>query len=348
MSKVKVLIVDDSSAIRFLMKKILEQDHEIDVIGFSRDGKEALSKISELKPDVITLDINMPVMDGIECLERIMLRNPLPVVMVSALTTKDADITIHALELGAIDFITKPDIFNRDDLIKNSEIICKIIKKATKANVSRKRVLNRTINKNSCTNSTIPNIIAKKVVVIGASTGGPKCISFLLSKLPQNLKCAVMIVQHIPIGFAGSFAERLNEVSPLKVNLVIKKEKIFAGQVYLASSGKHMIAKKINGFNGCFVDLEENPINTIHKPSVDVLFTSAANVFRANCLGILLTGMGKDGSQGLLDIKNKHGKTVAESEESCTIFGMPKAAIDLNAVDQILNLDEIIENILNF
>lgn len=326
---IKVLIVDDSILMRRILKDALEQNPEIEVIDTAENGKDAIEKLKRINPDVITLDVEMPIMNGLDTLKSIMRLKPTPVIMVSALTTKDADTTIEALMNGAVDFVAKPKnlLSDFDSFIK--ELQLKIIN-AVKS--KGKHVIPTEIPSRGA------KIIGKeprKLVIIGASTGGPQSLYQIMSRLNLLQDTSIIIVQHMPPGFTKSLAERLDSVSKFLVKEVEEGETLKSGVAYVAPGGYHLLV------NGNSLSLSKDPPVLGVRPSVDVTMLSAVRNFKKNIIGVILTGMGADGARGMEEIKKNGGKTIAQDEKSCVVFGMPKAAIERGVVDSILSLEDI-------
>jgi two-component system chemotaxis response regulator CheB len=351
MDKVKVLIIDDSALVRKLLKDILESDPHIEIVGTAPDPLIAIRKIKDLKPDVLTLDIEMPKMDGLTFLSRLMRSFPMPVVMFSSLTEQGADATMKALSLGAIDFMTKPRIKISEGIEDLRIDLCSKVKAASTAKL-KKAV--------SPTNLEIPPKLGMDVIikaeksasviegqpifVIGASTGGTVALEQILNKLPSDAP-PTLIVQHMPPVFTNSFAKRVNGLSAMTVVEAKDNDELRAGLALIAPGGTHMIVNK--GPRGYFVRVKDGPPVNRHIPSVDVLFRSAANTLGPNALGVILTGMGDDGARGMREMKHAGAFTIAQDEESCVVFGMPKVAIEMGGVTKVLPLLSIPGFIMN-
>jgi two-component system chemotaxis response regulator CheB len=333
---IKVLIVDDSVVMRKLLKDILESDPEIQVIGTVKNGIVALEQIPILKPDVVTLDIEMPKMDGLTALQHIMDQHPVPVLMISAMNTRQADITLKALDFGAVDFFPKTSGTLSLDIEKAGFDLIEKVKLAATIKVSR-------IKKSQIFSAPHKRFLPTNedlIVAIGASTGGPKAIPEILSRLPRNLPAAILIVQHMPEGFTRSFAERLNWYTSIEVKEAADGDLITKGIAYIAPGNKHMSIHKDK------IEISDGPkINNV-RPSVDVLMLSAAENYGPNCLGVILTGMGSDGAAGMKEIKNQGGYNIAQDKESCIVYGMSKTAIELQVVEKIASLDRIADDIM--
>ena len=344
MKNIRVLIIDDSALVRKLLTEILSSDPQIEVIGSAPDPIIAVRKIQTLKPDVITLDIEMPKMDGLTFLGKLMKMNPMPVLMFSSLTQQGAEATMKALSLGAIDFVTKPKIKlseNMDDL--RSEITAKVKAAATaklkKAIAPALMVPPKYgVDEVLAISKTTPVRDGEKVLVIGASTGGTVAIEQILNKLPGDAP-PTLIVQHMPPLFTRSFAQRINELTEMEVAEAKDGDRLRQGTALIAPGGQHMILNK--GPKGNYVTVKDGPPVNRHKPSVDVLFRSAANTLGKNAIGIIFTGMGDDGAKGLKEMKNAGAFTIAQDEDTCVVFGMPKVAIEMGGVEKILPLGSI-------
>ena len=341
MRKIRVLCVDDSALVRSLMVEIINSHPDMEVVAVAPDPIIARDLIKEYNPDVLTLDVEMPRMDGLDFLERLMRLRPMPVVMVSSLTERNSDITIRALELGAVDFVTKPRLGLRDCLMEYSDIIADKIRAAA---MSRPR---RRLARPAATSSRVLTrsfSTTEKLIMIGASTGGTEAIRQVLEPLPANSP-AIMITQHMPAGFTRSFVQRLDSLCQVQVHEAEHGQRVLPGHVYLAPGGIAHMKLARSGAN-YVVELEDSePVNR-HRPSVDVLFHSAAEVAGRNAIGVLLTGMGKDGAQGMLAMKKAGAVTFAQDEASCVVFGMPREALAIGAADEAVPLAEMSERIL--
>lgn len=357
MKKIRVLIVDDSSLVRRMLTEILSSDPGIEVVGSAMDPYIAREKIKKLNPDVLTLDVEMPKMDGIKFLDNLMRLRPMPVVMISSLTEKNADVTLKALELGAFDFISKPKNDIANELENYSTEIISKIKAASRARLQtrlnvltdEKKETDHDIDERfSATvilkRNRIPvkSGISEKIIAIGASTGGTEAIKeILLALRPESP--GIVIAQHIPKAFSTAFAIRMDSMSQLKVQEATDGQKILAGNAYIAPGDKHLLVVK-DGRHYCCKLNDGPPVNR-HKPSVDVLFRSVAQEVGKNATGILLTGMGADGARGLLEILESGGMTIAQDEITSVVWGMPGAAVELGAANYILPLDRIVNKI---
>lgn len=336
--KIRVLIVDDSAFARFAISRQLQSDPEIEVIDFARDGVEALEKVMTLKPDVVTLDVEMPRMDGLSALGQIMSACPTPVVMLSTLTSEGAQTTIKALELGAVDFFLKPSLTTPagaygtgDDLKTKLKIAARVNVLNWSAMVSRKRVPLKP-KEHTVSEPSPP----KEIVIIGSSTGGPRALYQVIPALPAGIRAAILIVQHMPPGFTRSLADRLDQLSEITIKEAEAGDVLRQGEALLAPGGYHMIVKKSG-----VVDLNRNPPVCGVRPSVDVTMESAAVFFGASCVGVVLTGMGSDGTKGTSFIKSAGGKVIVEDKSTCSIYGMPKSVAEAGNADYIVPLPRI-------
>ncbi len=335
MNKVRVLVVDDSALMRKLIPQMLESDQSIEVVGTAMDGNFCLKKIEELRPNVVTLDLQMPGMNGIDTLKEIMRRHPLPVIVVSSHSTDGASITFKALGLGAFDFVTKPQDASAHMAETARQLIakikaaadCKVVRPGTSGAAVR-------VEKPASAKSGPP---PTKAVAIGISTGGPQALEFLLSQLPPDFPGTILVVQHMPSGFTEMFAKRLDELCALRVKEAQSGDVLQAGRVLICPGSRHMTVKRLP--MGDVVVLNDEPLVNGHRPSVDVLFHSLAQEFGRMSVAVLMTGMGDDGAQGLGEIKKAGGMTIAQSEESCVVFGMPKAAIERGYATRVVGLE---------
>jgi len=340
-AKIKVLVVDDSAFMRSMITKMLESDSEIEVVGTARNGQEAIERVEALKPDVVTLDIEMPVMNGIEALRHIMNNNPLPVIMFSSLTGEGAEITLEALNIGASDFIAK-DFSNFSIKIsgKESELINKIktvAKKKTMYLLRRITLHRKPITMNS------PKRMKHGVLAIGASTGGPPAIEHILSSIPGDFPVPIVIAQHMPKLFTKSFAQRLNNNSKIEVKEAENGEALKIGTALIAPGDSHMGIRRRN--HEVVVEFI-NDAKYVYRPSVDLLFSSTAQAYGAESVCVILTGMGNDGFVGIKEIKSKNGYVIAQDEETCVVYGMPRAVVNAQLADAVLPIDKIAEAII--
>lgn len=353
MRKIKTLIIDDSALVRKLLTEILGADRRIEVVGTANDPYAARKQIKKLNPDVITLDVEMPRMDGITFLENLMRLRPMPVVMVSTLTQKGAAVTFQALELGAIDFVAKPSLDIAANLKEYSKEIVEKIRVAAVAQVRPLKTATRKLptppEKLSADSVVKKNhqiqglSTTEQIVAIGASTGGTEAIKEVLASLPASSP-GVVISQHIPQAFSGPFAARMDSISALRVVEVDKTQPILSGHAYIAPGNRHLMVVRDGARYLC--ELNDGPPVNRHKPSVDVLFRSVANNAGKNAVGVLLTGMGNDGASGLKEIQEAGGKTIAQDEKTSVVWGMPGAAVKLGAVDQVVPLESVADQVM--
>lgn len=342
---IRVLIVDDSAFMRKVLQDILDSDSGIRVVGAAKDGREALDIAELLKPDVITLDIEMPEMNGLECLRRLLKQGSYAVIMVSAVTTEGAKATIEALNIGAVDFIAKPDnIFQISGDEKRKELIqkVKVAKEAGLINLSKKA----DIKKKQFIGTKAPTI--EKIIAIGTSTGGPRALQRVIPFLPGDLPAAVVVVQHMPQGFTRSLASRLNDISEMTVKEAENNEIMKAGYVYIAPGDRHLLPSKQG--NDIILRLDDSSPLSGHRPSYDKMLFSMSKLGRDNIIGVIMTGMGTDGSKGLKGLKEKTGgvRIIAQDEKSCIVYGMPRAAIEMGIVDKVVPLEQIPAAILDY
>ena len=347
--KIQVLVVDDSAVVRQSLTAILESDPQIEVMGTAADPLIAVKKIMKQIPDVITLDIEMPRMNGLTFLRKIMSQHPIPVVVISSLTQEGTEVAMKALEYGASEIIGKPAM-NAAQFFHDSKItICDAVKAASQAKLSRLKISSppqATVVKPKYSadimlerGSLLSRIAdTEKIIVLGASTGGTEAIRLLLKSLPPRMP-GIAIVQHMPEGFTRSFANSLNNNSELEVKEAEDGDRLYQGRVLIAPGNYHMLLKRIG--KEYSVEVKKGPLVNRHRPSVDVLFRSAARYAGQNATGILLTGMGADGAKGLLELKEAGALTVAQDQASSVVYGMPKEAAKLGAASEILGIDEL-------
>jgi two-component system, chemotaxis family, protein-glutamate methylesterase/glutaminase len=349
MQKIKVLCVDDSALIRSLMTEIINGQPDMTVVATAPDPLVARDLIKQHNPDVLTLDVEMPRMDGLDFLEKLMRLRPMPVVMVSSLTERGNEITLRALELGAVDFVTKPKVGIRDGMLDYSEKLADKIRAAARARVRQAAPAQHAAT--SAAHAPVgsaplfnnPLVSTEKLIIIGASTGGTEAIREVLVPLPPDAP-AVLIAQHMPPGFTKSFAQRLNGLCRITVKEAEHGERVLPGHAYIAPGHAHLLLAR-SGANYIAHLSDDPPVNR-HRPSVDVLFRSAAQHAGKNALGVILTGMGRDGAAGLLEMKRAGAYTLAQDEASCIVFGMPREAIALGAADEIASLPEMSRRVM--
>lgn len=337
-NKIKVLVVDDSALVRKVLRESINAQDDMEVIGMAADPYIAVEKMRLQKPDVITLDVEMPRMDGLTFLKQLMTQHPVPVIIVSSLSCKGGEVALRALELGAVDIFLKEDIrlVTKDDT--RFLQLAEMIRAAGKA-VVRKQTKSQT---------PVPELLgvrtSEKIIVLGASTGGTVAIQEIVSALPANSP-GMVIVQHMPKDFTMHFANRLNEISAMSVKEAEEGDRVLPGKVLIAPGDRHV--QLVRYGSTIMVRTWDGPLVNRHKPAIDVLFESAAQQLGRNGIGVLLTGMGKDGANGLLSMKKSGAFTIVQDEASCIVFGMPKEAIKLNAADKVLPLSEIPYQLLN-
>jgi two-component system, chemotaxis family, protein-glutamate methylesterase/glutaminase len=339
--RVRVLVVDDSALMRKLISQILAQDSDIEVVGTAMDGAFGLKKIEELRPDVVTLDLEMPRMDGMETLRQITRRFHVPVIVVSALTTEGASATFKALALGAVDFVAKPKDSASAHMDQIARDLINKIKGAAKSKAAEIPALpdfTRVTNK-----PARPRREPTKVVAIGISTGGPNALQYLFTQLPGDFPGTIVVVQHMPEGFTEMFARRLNECSAIDVREGRSGDLLIAGRALICPGNRHMKVRRMP--LGNTIVLSDDAHQNGHRPSVDVLFRSVAAEFGVRSIGVLMTGMGEDGADGLGLIKSAGGLTIAQNEESCVVYGMPKAAIERGNAMRVVSLDALANTI---
>jgi len=348
--KIRVLIVDDSAVVRETLTKILSSDAHIEVMATAGDPYVATERMRDEVPDVITLDIEMPRMDGLTFLRRIMTQHPIPVVICSSLAEEGAESTLRALDFGAVDVITKPRMGCKEFLEESSKLICDAVKAAAQARVRRAGAIREVAPK-----LTADAVLAKathvltettdKVVVIGASTGGTEALRVLLEGLPADSP-GIVIVQHMPENFTRAFAGRLDSLCRMTVKEAEDNDTVFSGRALIAPGNRHALLKRSGA--RYYVEIKDGPLVCRHRPSVDVLFRSAARYAGKNALGIIMTGMGDDGARGLLEMSQAGASTVAQDEQSCVVFGMPQVAIRLGAAARVLPLDSLAGTVVGF
>jgi two-component system chemotaxis response regulator CheB len=350
--KIKVLCVDDSALIRSLMTEIINGQPDMTVVATAPDPLVARELIKQHNPDVLTLDVEMPRMDGLDFLEKLMRLRPMPVVMVSSLTERGNEITLRALELGAVDFVTKPKVGIRDGMLDYSEKLADKVRAAARARVRQAAPVQHAAAAGHVAggqaavpapNFNNPLLSTEKLIIVGASTGGTEAIREVLVPLPPDAP-AVLIAQHMPPGFTKSFAQRLNGLCRITVKEAEHGERVLPGHAYIAPGHAHLLLAR-SGANYIAHLSDDPPVNR-HRPSVDVLFRSAAQHAGKNAVGVILTGMGRDGAAGLLEMKKAGAYTLAQDEASCIVFGMPREAIALGAADEIASLPEMSRRVM--
>lgn len=342
---IKVLIVDDSALIRALLKEIIQQDPELQLVGQAPDAYVARDLIKQFNPDVITLDIEMPRMDGLTFLEKLMNARPTPVVMISSLTESGSEATFRAMELGAVDFVAKPKLGIREGMEAYADDIRDKIKAASRARLSKPRAAGKTMDSSNKPSheSRSPIVGTEKIIAIGASTGGTEAIKDVLIDMPADSP-GIVITQHMPPGFTRTFAERLNRLSRLHVIEAKGGERILPGHAFVAPGDHHLLVER-SGAN-YVTRLSDAPQVHRHRPAVDPMFESVAKCAGRNVIAALLTGMGKDGAIGLKTIREAGGYTVAQDEASCVVYGMPREAVLLGGAEEVLSLEQIAEALM--
>ncbi|TAM05201.1 MAG: chemotaxis response regulator protein-glutamate methylesterase [Paraburkholderia sp.] len=350
--KIKVLCVDDSALIRSLMTEIINDQPDMMVVATAPDPLVARELIKQHNPDVLTLDVEMPRMDGLDFLEKLMRLRPMPVVMVSSLTERGNEVTLRALELGAVDFVTKPKVGIRDGMLEYAEKLADKVRAAARARVQARHAAPAAAHAGApgappaATHAPMinnPLLSTEKLIIIGASTGGTEAIREVLTPLPPDAP-AVLIAQHMPPGFTKSFAQRLNGLCRISVKEAEHGERVLPGHAYIAPGHAHLLLAR-SGANYIAHLSDDPPVNR-HRPSVDVLFRSAAQHAGKNAIGVILTGMGRDGAAGLLDMRRAGAYTFAQDEASCIVFGMPREAIAAGAADEIAPLSDMSRRVM--
>ena len=362
MNVIKIVVVDDSAFMRKALTMMLEADPNIKVIGTARDGKEGFDKVMKLKPDLVTMDIEMPRMDGLTALKQIMDTYPVPVMMVSSLTTDGASATLDALELGAVDFIPKQLSYVSLDIVKIKDELLQKIKDIVKrkhilmARYKQQAAFKRAKGAQSTLRTSIKphvdtteaaapvKIIGKRnhpvnIISIGSSTGGPPALQSVITKLPRNLPVGIVIAQHMPAMFTKSLADRLDKLSMISVKEGEDGEYVEPGMVYIAPGGRQMITKKIGMKTR--ITITDKPEDSIYKPSVNVLVNSVVEIYGKSMLAVMLTGMGSDGLTAFKVVKEKGGKIIAQNEETCVVYGMPRAVVEARIADHISPITDI-------
>lgn len=350
MKKIRVVVVDDSALVRSLLSEILNSQSDIECVGTANDPLIAREMIRELNPDVITLDIEMPKMDGLEFLSKLMRLRPMPVVMISTLTERGAEVTLRALELGAVDFVAKPRIGLVQGIKELATSIVEKVRVASRAQIRRATTpsieiesQNHQINRQSALTASLGRISTEKIICIGASTGGTEAIKEVLVRMPPDSP-GILVTQHMPAGFTTSFAARLNGLCQITVQEAANGERILPGHAYIAPGGKQFRVGRSGANYVCVVD-DSEPVNR-HKPSVEVLFQSVAKLVGRNAYGIMLTGMGGDGAKAMKEMKDAGSYNYVQNEETCIVFGMPREAILAGAADEVLPLSEMASALL--
>jgi two-component system chemotaxis response regulator CheB len=346
--KIKVLIVDDSALIRSVLSEIIGSQSDMEVVGVAPDPLVARELIKQTNPDVLTLDVEMPKMDGLDFLEKLMRLRPMPVIMVSSLTERGSEITMRALELGAVDFVTKPKLSIQSGMLEYTELICEKIRAASKARIRPRATLSN--DGHATPLGALPMVrnpltSSEKLIIIGASTGGTEAIKNFLVQMPSDCP-GILITQHMPEGFTRSFAKRLDGLCKISVCEAAGGERVLPGHAYIAPGHSHLLLSR-SGAN-YMTQLDAGPPVNRHRPSVDVLFRSAATYAGKNAVGVILTGMGKDGAVGMLEMKNMGAYNFAQDEATCVVFGMPREAIAIGATHEVAALNELPTKVLQY
>ncbi|WP_188568306.1 protein-glutamate methylesterase/protein-glutamine glutaminase [Undibacterium terreum] len=346
--KIKVLIVDDSALIRSVMSEIIGSQPDMEVVGVAPDPLVARDLIKQTNPDVLTLDVEMPKMDGLDFLEKLMRLRPMPVLMVSSLTERGSEITMRALELGAVDFVTKPKLSIKSGMQEYTDLIADKIRAASKARIKPRMA--QVVDANKGPVGELPMVrnpltSSEKLIIIGASTGGTEAIKNFLVQMPSDCP-GILITQHMPEGFTRSFAKRLDGLCKISVMEAAGGERVLPGHAYIAPGHSHLLLAR-SGAN-YVTKLDDGPPVNRHRPSVDVLFRSAATFAGKNAVGVILTGMGKDGAVGMLEMKNAGAYNFAQDEATCVVFGMPREAIAVGATHEVGPLNELPSKVLNY
>ena len=347
LEKIKVLVVDDSALVRKIITDILESDPEISVIGTANNGKTAIFRAQELNPDIITMDIEMPIMDGLSALKYIIENNPKPVIMMSVLTQHGADATFKALEIGAVDFIPKPSTAVSLSINDIADLLISKVKSVIKSKItiSKKTKLIQKNNLNSLSTLISTKTSSLKVVGIGTSTGGPSALIDVFKGFPKNFPSPVLVVQHMPEGFTRAFSERLNGISNLNVKEAEDGDIVLPGCAFVAPGHSHIVLERKMSEN--IIRLSKGEKVSGHRPSIDVMFNSLAEIYKKNIVATIMTGMGRDGATGIGQIKNLGGYTIAQNEESSVVYGMNRVAVEERAINAVVPLHEITKKIID-
>ncbi len=351
-NKIRVLIVDDSAIVRQTLSELLSSDPQIEIMATASDPYIAAKKIGEEVPDVITLDIEMPRMDGLTFLQKIMSQHPIPVVICSSLTANGSASAIRALEYGAVEIITKPRLGTKQFLEESRVHICDVVKAAASANLKKLMAPKFKVQPKLTADVIMPKTAlnkamiqtTEKVIVVGASTGGTEALRIFLEAFPLDSP-GIVIVQHMPENFTTAFAKRLDGICRISVKEAENGDSVIRGRALIAPGNKHMLLKRSGA--RYYVEIKDGPLVSRHRPSVDVLFRSAARYAGKNCIGIIMTGMGDDGAKGMAEMKETGAYTIAQDEKTCVVFGMPNEAIKLGGVSKILPLNSIAPYVVN-
>jgi two-component system chemotaxis response regulator CheB len=353
MKKIRVLVVDDSAVVRQTMKEILESDPQIEVIATAADPYIAVERIKQEVPDVITLDVEMPRMDGITFLEKLMAQHPIPVVICSTLTERGSETALAALEKGAVEIITKPRLGTKQFLEESRIRICDAVKSAAQVRLGKQRPLpapTPVVTAKLTADAMLPKPTShamiqttERIVAVGASTGGTEALRIFLEAMPADSP-GIIIVQHMPEKFTASFAQRLDSLCQITVKEAADGDSVLRGQALIAPGNKHMLLKRSGA--RYYVEVKDGPLVSRHRPSVDVLFRSTARYAGKNAIGVIMTGMGDDGARGMLEMKEAGAVNLAQDEASCVVFGMPAEAIKFGGVDHIHPLGQLAREVI--
>jgi two-component system chemotaxis response regulator CheB len=348
---VRVLIIDDSAVVRQTMTEILSSDPDIKVIGTAADPLIAAERLKDEVPDVITLDVEMPRMDGLTFLKKLMAQHPIPVVMCSTLTESGSETALKALEYGAVDIIQKPRIGTKAFLEESKVNICDAVKAAASARIAKKQISYNQVEPKLTADAVIGKASSKamiqttdKIIAVGASTGGTEALRIFLEAMPHDAP-GIVIVQHMPEKFTAAFAKRIDSLCRISVKEAEDNDSVIRGRALIAPGNRHMLLKRSGA--RYYVEIKDGPLVCRHRPSVDVLFRSAARYAGKNAVGVIMTGMGDDGAKGMLEMKEAGSYNIAQDEESCVVFGMPRKAIELGAVDKVTSLNKIPATVLD-
>ena len=346
--KVKVLIVDDSAYMRVILKDMIALEEDLEVVGAAKDGIEALAKIDQLSPDVVLLDIQMPKMDGLATLQRIMKEKPTRVIMLSAMDKVDFDLPLRALEMGAVEFISKPGGPISVDIVKYRSSIARTIRDVSNAKIEALKLARVPIVPTATRiEPKEPRPAKQKAVVMAASTGGPRALEYIFSRLPPDIPAPLFVIQHLPPMFSGSFSKRLNSVKGPRAVVATADQKAMQGFAYVAPGGHHLVLTECSAGTSIMKLDDSQPVQFV-RPSADVLFESAARCYGDRLLAVVLTGMGMDGANGAKAVKAAGGKVIVQDERTSVIFGMPKAIVDSGTADMVVPLEDIPAHIVRF
>jgi two-component system chemotaxis response regulator CheB len=339
----RVLVVDDSAYVRKVIKQMLSRSPFIEVVGAARDGKEALEMVEQLQPDVVTCDLIMPVLDGVGFVREQMSRRPIPIIIVS-IANDGSELALTALDAGAVDFVQKPTALATEKMFEINDEMVEKVKSAAGVQMARvQNTLSREPDVGLTTGAPRAGLV--DIVVLGISTGGPQALKYLIPQLPDDFPVPIVMVMHMPVGYTEMYAQKLNEISRLKVSEAREGDEVKGGAVLLAPAGRHLTL--IRQANGAVVThLDARPFDSAHRPSVDVLFQSAAALFGSRTLGVVMTGMGSDGKQGAAWIKSQGGLVFTEAEQSCIVYGMPLSVVEAGLSDKSVPLERMAQTIL--